>query len=155
LTNGIYLYPTLIELNGVTFGSEGSGVIAADTIEDLTYANGIDLMSGSFFGNWTLSGNGAAVTNLSGANIQANTINSNKLDAATRALLGGTGGGSSGTNQLYTSGALTPYVPLSYDASSNVVAGAALSYPYTNNGASGFVFPWVTNGIVTWTTNHP
>jgi len=41
----------------------------------------------------TFAGNGAGLANLNGANLQNGTVNSNKLDAATRALLGGSGSG--------------------------------------------------------------
>lgn len=43
-----------------------------------------------------IAGNAVGLTNVNGSGIQVNTINSNKLDAATRALLGGSAGTSGG-----------------------------------------------------------
>ena len=62
---------------------------------------GFRLLSGyhAVFGG-SMTGNGAGLTNLSGTNIQAGTINSNKLDAATLAMFG-TGSGSPQTNISY------------------------------------------------------
>jgi len=70
-----------------------SGTLAIDTsiVPRLNVANVFPHPSNVFVGTFT--GNGTGVTGLNGANLQDNTVNSNKLDAATRALLGGTGGG--------------------------------------------------------------
>ena len=117
LTNGTYILPTVISLNGVEFGSEGENNLAAGVVEDKTYSHSINFSSATLIDTWyfaSLFGNTLNVTNtitasnfvgqLSGTNIIADTINSNKLDAATRALLG-TGNGvdtSAITNAYYT-----------------------------------------------------
>lgn len=44
------------------------------------------------------SGKGSSLTNLDGANLQTGSVNSNKLDAATRAMLGGGGNVVNGAN---------------------------------------------------------
>jgi hypothetical protein len=66
-----------------------------------TITNGNNTFVGRF------SGNGASLTSLSGAALQDGTVNSNKLDAATRALWGGTGSGFNLTQSNSYNGSFT------------------------------------------------
>ncbi|MDE2106825.1 MAG: hypothetical protein KGL39_56945, partial [Patescibacteria group bacterium] len=53
LTNDMNTPTDYISLNGVRIGSEGSGSIAVDFIEDLGYSNTVQLGSATFVGLWS------------------------------------------------------------------------------------------------------
>lgn len=70
-----------------------TGILAIDTnvVPRLDAANAFTNIGNAFVGNF--SGSGAALTGLNGANLQDASVNSNKFDVATRALLGAAGAG--------------------------------------------------------------
>jgi hypothetical protein len=74
-----------------------TGTIAIDTsvVPRLGAANSFSNPGNNFVG--TFAGNGSGLTNMPGTALVDSSVNSNKLDAATRALLG-TGGGSGNFN---------------------------------------------------------
>lgn len=102
----------------------------------------------------TIVGNGAGLTNLNGATLQAGTVNSNALDAATRAVLG-TGGGGIAANVTYSYWVTNTAQLIITGSSSNMMNGIWSSNTVY---ASGVVrWPAYTNpacpGCVLWNDN--
>jgi hypothetical protein len=79
---------------GLAAGRLGSGYLWSTTAGDaiMSLATGsVSIYTNAVFGS-TMTGNGIGLTNISGTNLIAGSINSNKLDGATLALLGSGGG---------------------------------------------------------------
>ena len=84
----------------------------------------------------TNNGSGASLSNLSGANITAGTVNSNALDAATKAMLGGSGGN---TNSGVPPGTIL----------TNVLLAGSGWYSFTNGSIVGITNPSTAQFIAT------
>ncbi len=102
--------------------------------------------------------NGAGITNLNGAELQAGTVNSNAFDAATRALLAlaGTGGGTPGTTNITIqqgSNTISVYLLAERDRTNWWVDANAPNpniagkYPWTSVVYDGINGIWITNYV--------
>jgi hypothetical protein len=76
--------------------------------------------------NGVLTVNGAGITNITGANFQAGTVNSNSFDAATVAMFG-TGGGSGISQAQFTAGLGTGTNDATFNTVSTTNTGGRLS----------------------------
>jgi len=121
---------------GLTAGRLGSGYLWSTTAGAAIMAlatGSVSIYTNAVFGS-TITGNGIGLTNISGTNLITGSINSNKLDAATLALLG-SGGGISATNSQSSNTILQATSASSAAWSSNVAVTTLTASTVTGNGS--------------------
>ena len=140
-----YGLQTNVQINADSGNIISDGIYGNLTVNTLTITGGGGLTNAGPVMATAFSGNGAGLTNLSGANIQSGSINSNTLDAPTRAQLALAGqvatnapgnfnvksnlyvtGGQTNTGSGYFSGALEVFNGFAVDNGLASLAGGAI-----------------------------